>query len=134
MSFAFVTGFVTMCSGPSLAPQFAGFTVPARPTRDNRNGRLISCAGGQVFLVRLGGASSAMRAVHVGPGEEEMSGGSAAGSRLKFQLSLGMSWKDWVGVGPVPWAGFKSPVCQLENSRCETLGLCSCVLECSPAN
>ena len=28
-------------SGPSLAPRFAGFTVPARPTRDNRNGRLF---------------------------------------------------------------------------------------------
>ena len=41
LSFAFVTGFVTMCSGPSLAPWFAGFTVPARPTLDNRNGRLL---------------------------------------------------------------------------------------------
>ena len=30
-----------MCSGPSLAPRFAGFTVPARPTRDNRNGRML---------------------------------------------------------------------------------------------
>ena len=29
LSFAFVTGFVTMCSGPSLAPRFVGFTVPA---------------------------------------------------------------------------------------------------------
>ena len=38
MSFASITGFVTMCSGPSLALPFAGFTVPARPTRDNRNG------------------------------------------------------------------------------------------------
>ena len=28
-------------SGPSLAPRFAGFTVPAQPTRDNRNGRLL---------------------------------------------------------------------------------------------
>ena len=30
-----------MCSGPSLTPRFAGFTVPARPTRDNRNGRML---------------------------------------------------------------------------------------------
>ena len=37
-------------SGPSLAPRFVGFTVPAQPTRDNRNGRLISCAGGRGFL------------------------------------------------------------------------------------
>ena len=41
LSFAFVTVFVTMCSGHSLAPRFAGFTVPARPTRDNRNGRMF---------------------------------------------------------------------------------------------
>ena len=41
MSFAFVPALVTLCSGTSLAPRFAGFTVPARPTRDNRNGRLL---------------------------------------------------------------------------------------------
>ena len=41
LSFAFVPALVTMCSGTSLAPRFAGFTVPARPTRDNRNGRLF---------------------------------------------------------------------------------------------
>ena len=43
-------GWVVLCfhhglcgevSGPSLAPRFAGFTVPAQPTRDNRNGRLL---------------------------------------------------------------------------------------------
>ena len=28
-------------SGPSLAPRFAGFTVSAWPTRDNRSGRLL---------------------------------------------------------------------------------------------
>ena len=39
---------------PSLAPRFAGFTVPAQPTQDNRNGRLISCAGGQALPVPLG--------------------------------------------------------------------------------
>ena len=26
---------------PPLAPRFTGFTVPARPTRDNRNGRML---------------------------------------------------------------------------------------------
>ena len=41
LSFAFVTGFVGEVSGPSLAPRFAGFTVLAQPTRDNRNGRLL---------------------------------------------------------------------------------------------
>ena len=43
-------GWVVLCyrhglcgedSGPSLALRFAGFTVPAQPTRDNRNGRLL---------------------------------------------------------------------------------------------
>ena len=59
-------GFVTLCSGTSLAPRLAGFTVPARPTRDKSQWEnVISCGGGQVFLVRLGGASSAVRAVHI---------------------------------------------------------------------
>ena len=34
-------GFCDEHSGPSLAPRFAGLTVPAQPTRDNRNGRLL---------------------------------------------------------------------------------------------
>ena len=43
-------GWVVLCfrhglcgevSGRSLAPRFAGFTVPAQPKRDNRNGRLL---------------------------------------------------------------------------------------------
>ena len=73
-------------SGPSLAPRFAGFTVPAQPTRDSHNGRLIiSCAGGQVFLVRLGGASSAMRVVHV-----------ATGCSMKEGLTISVSF--WLGM------------------------------------
>ena len=57
-------GFCGEDSGPSLALRFAGFTVPAQPTRDNRNGRLlypVRAVG--CYLVRLGCASSAMRAV-----------------------------------------------------------------------
>ena len=62
-------GFVSLCSGSSLAPRLAGFTVPARPTRDKSQWEnVISCGGGQVFLVRLGGASSAVRAVHIATG------------------------------------------------------------------
>ena len=62
-------GFVTLCSGPSLAPRLAGFTVPARPTRDKSQWEnVISCGGSQVFLARLGGASSAMRAVPIATG------------------------------------------------------------------
>ena len=51
-------------SGPSLAPRFAGFAVPAQPTRDNRNGRLLyPVRAVRCYLVRFGCASSAMRAV-----------------------------------------------------------------------
>ena len=54
VSFAFVM-VVTLCSGTSLAPRLAGFTVPARSTRDKSQWEnVISCGGGQVFLVRLG--------------------------------------------------------------------------------
>ena len=53
VSFAFV--MVVTCSGTSLAPRLAGFTVPARPTRDKSQWEnVISCGGGQVFLVHLG--------------------------------------------------------------------------------
>ena len=45
----FCHGFCGEDSGPSLALWFAGFTVLARPTRDNRNGTVMSCAGGQVL-------------------------------------------------------------------------------------
>ena len=51
-------------SGPSLAPPFAGFTVPAQPTRDNCNGRhLYPVRAVRCYLVRFGCASSAMRVV-----------------------------------------------------------------------
>ena len=51
-------------SGPSLAPRFAGFTVLAQPTRDNRNGKLLyPVRVVRCYLVRLGCASSAMRAI-----------------------------------------------------------------------
>ena len=54
-------GFCGEVSGPSLAPRFAGFTVPAQPTRDNRNGRLLYLVRAvRCYLVRLGCALSAM--------------------------------------------------------------------------
>ena len=57
-------GFCGEDSGPSLAPRFAGFTVPAQPTQDNRNGRLLyPVQAVRRYLVHLGCASSAMRAV-----------------------------------------------------------------------
>ena len=57
-------GFCGEDSGPSLAPRFAGFTIQAQPTRDNRNGRrLYPVRAVRCYLVRLGCASSAMRAV-----------------------------------------------------------------------
>ena len=57
-------GFCGGDSGPSLAPRFAGFTLPAQSTRDNRNGRLLyPVRAVRCYLVCLGCASSAMRAV-----------------------------------------------------------------------
>ena len=57
-------GFCDEHSGPSLAPRFAGFTVPAQPAPDNRNGRLLyPMRAVKGYLVRFGYASSAMRAV-----------------------------------------------------------------------
>ena len=57
-------GFCGEDSGPSLAPRFAGFTVPAQPTRDNRNGRLLYPVQAiRCYLVCLGCSSSAMRVV-----------------------------------------------------------------------
>ena len=44
MSFAFVM-VVTLCSRTSLAPRLAGFTVPARPTRDKSHGERYSLWG-----------------------------------------------------------------------------------------
>ena len=95
-------------SGPSLAPQFAGFTVPAQPTRDNRNGRLISCAGGQVFLVRLGSASSAMRAVHVAAGCSRKEGSTIS---VSFWLRMPLSRGCWLSVTE------RSVLCPLSSVR-----------------
>ena len=63
------------CTGPTNARQSQWETV-------------ISCAGSQVFLVRLGGASSAMRAVPV-----------AAGCSMKKGLSISVSF--WLRM---PWS------------------------------
>ena len=69
VSFVFIPGFVAKTQGPSsLAPRFAGFTVLAQPTRDNRNGRLLYPVGAvRCYLFRLGCALSAMRAVPLLP-------------------------------------------------------------------
>ena len=69
------------CTGPTNARESQWETV-------------ISCAGGQVFLVRLGGASSAMRAVHVA------SGCSMEGSpfSVSFWLRMPLSRGCWVLV------------------------------------
>ena len=62
------------CTGPTNARQSQWETV-------------ISCAGGQVFLVRLGGASSAMRAVPVAAVCNEK-----VGSSISFSFWLQMPW------------------------------------------
>ena len=65
------------CTGPTNARQSQWETV-------------ISCAGAQVFLVRLGGASSAMRAVHVAAGCSMKEGSTISVSFwLRMPLSQG---------------------------------------------
>ena len=65
VSFSFVPGFVAKAQDhSSLAPWFAGFTVPAQPNaRQSQWETVISCAGGQVLPGPHCCASSAMRAV-----------------------------------------------------------------------
>ena len=96
-------GFVTLCSGPSLAPRLAGFTVPARPTRDKSQWEnVISCGGGQV---RLGGASSAVCAVHIATGCSVKVGSSIS---VSFWLRMpghgGAGSRSRNGLFCPPWA------------------------------
>ena len=98
--------FVTLCSEPSLAPRLAGFTVPARPTRDKSQWEnVISCGGGQAFLVRLGGASSAVRAVHIATGCSVKVGSSIS---VSFWLRMpghgGAGSRSRIGLFCVLWA------------------------------
>ena len=70
------------CTGPTNARQSQWETV-------------ISCAGGQVFLVRLGGASSAMRAVHVAAGCSVKEGSTIS---VSFWLRMPLSRGCWLSV------------------------------------
>ena len=101
MSFAFFM-VVTLFSGTSLAPRLAGFTVPARPTRDKSQWEnVISCGGGQVFLV----PSLAVRAVHIATGCSVKVGSLIS---VSFWLRMpghgGAGSRSRNGLFCVPWA------------------------------
>ena len=103
LSFAFVTGFVTMCSSCSSV---CGLhcTGPAN-ARQSQWETVISCAGSQVFLVRLGGASSAMRAVPVAAGCSMKEGSSFSVSFwLRMRGHGGAGSRSRNGLFCVPWA------------------------------
>ena len=70
------------CTGPTNARQLQWETV-------------ISCAGGQVFLVRLGDASSAMRAVHVAAGCSMKEGPTIS---VSFWLRVLLARGCWLSV------------------------------------
>ena len=70
------------CTGPANARQSQWETV-------------ISCAGSQVFLVRLGGASSAMRAVPVAAGCSMKEGSTIS---VFFWLRMPLSRGCWLSV------------------------------------
>ena len=80
------------CTGPTNA-------------RQSQWENVIFCAGGQVFLVRLGGASSAMRAVNVAAGCSVKEGSS-----ISVSFWLRMPWhgvagsRSRNGLFCVPWA------------------------------
>ena len=104
--------FVTLCSGPSLAPRLADFTVPARPTRDKSQWEnVLPGGGGQVFLVRLGGASSAVRAVHIAPGCSVKVGSSISASFwLRMPGHGGAGSRSQNGLFCVHWAWYTRAV------------------------
>ena len=64
----------------------------------------ISCAGGQVFLVLLGGSSSAMRAVHVNAGCNVEGSSISISFWLRMPWSRGASSRSRNGLFCVPWA------------------------------
>ena len=66
---------------------------------------VISCGGGQVFLVRLGGASSAVRAVHIATGCSVKEGSSISVSFwLRMPWHGGAGSRSRNGLFCVPWA------------------------------
>ena len=83
------------CTGPTNARQSQWETV-------------ISCAGGQVFLVRLGGASSAMRAVHVAAGYSMKEGSTIS---VSFWLRMPLTQGCWLSVTE------RSVLCPLSSVR-----------------
>ena len=83
------------CTGPTNARQSQWETV-------------TSCAGGRVFLVRLGGSSSAMRAVHVAAGCSMKEGSTIS---VSFWLRMPLSRVCWLSVTE------RSVLCPLSSVR-----------------
>ena len=83
------------CTGPTNVRQSQWETV-------------LSCAGGQVFLVRLGGASSAMRAVHVAAGCSMKEGSTIS---VSFWLRMPLVRGCWLSVTE------RSVLCPLSSVR-----------------
>ena len=90
LSFAFVTGFVAKTQAPPLL-----LGLRASLYRPNQWETVISCAGGQVFLVRLGSALSAMRAVHVAAGCSMKEGSTIS---VSFRLRMPLARGCWLSV------------------------------------
>ena len=103
LSFAFVTGFVAKTQAPPLL-----LGLRASLYRPNQWETVISCAGGQVFLVRLGGASSAMRAVHVAAGCSMKEGSTIS---VSFWLRMPLVRGCWLSVTE------RSVLCPLSSVR-----------------
>ena len=95
LSFTFVMGFVAKTQAPPLLLGLRASLYRPNQRETIAMGDVISCAGGQVFLVRLGGASSAMRAVHVAAGCSMKEGSTIS---VSFWLRMPLSRGCWLSV------------------------------------
>ena len=108
LSFAFVTGFVAKTQASPLLLGLRALLSGPTNTRQSQWETVISGAGGQVFLVCLGGASSAMRVVPVAAGCSMKEGSTIS---VSFWLQLPLAWRCWLSV--TEW----SVLCPLSSVR-----------------
>ena len=102
-------GFCGEDSGPLPCSSVCGLHCTG-PTNERQPQweTVISCEGGQVFLVRLGGASSAMRAVHVAAGCSMKEGSTIS---VSFWLRMPLARWCWLSVTE------RSVLCPLSSVR-----------------
>ena len=99
LSFAFVTGFVAKTLAPPLLLGLRASLYRPNQRETIAMGDCYILCGRQVFLVRLGCASSAMRAVHVAAGCSMKEGSTIS---VSFWLRMPLSRGCWLSVTERP--------------------------------